>query len=299
MENSKQTNPKRDLELLRQALARNKNARQILNQQIDSIISYQSQRLCKRFCHDNRYLYSCSLPYKPYASAKDTPLCEWGNACYGWILEELTSDKRLSGFKAENNASFNHYCYMIANSKPFYERWKNWRFSRRTYIPAYISEIDERSSAVFLALQKGDEPALIAQNLQISELDVQNISRRIVVELTTRKRLYLLDPPSTVSLSADDEHETEVAFHDEPAESQEQKHILVESWSRLSALEQFVLESLLIDKLDAIDVLQVIEQQQQDFPDEELKKIHNRQSLYYFRRKSLDKLSHIFKEQRS
>ena len=294
MENSKQTNTGHDLELLGKALARDKNARQKLNQQIDSIITYQCQRLCKRFCHDNRFHYSCTLPYKPYAAAKDAPLCEWGNACYGWILEELTSDKRLSGFKAENNASFNHYCYMIANSKSFYERWKNWRFSRRAYIPAYISEIDEQSSAVFLALQKGDELALIAQNLQITELNVQNISRRIVIELTNRKRLYLLDPPSTVSLSADDEQDVDVAFYDEPADSQEQKRLLADSWEQLSALEQFVLESLLIDKLDATDVLHAIEQQCQDFPDDELKKIHDKQSLYYFRRKSLEKLSQIF-----
>jgi len=276
-------------------------ARKNLNQKIESIIAYQSQKFCKRFCHDNRYHFSCTLPFKGYATNNNLPLCEWGNACYGWMLEELTSDNRLLAFRADNNASYQHYCYMIANSVPFYERWKNWRFSRRIHIPAYIIDIDEKASAVFLALQNGEGLSLIAHNLKINENEIRNISRQIVIELTNRKRLYLLDLPSSVSMSAlsEDDNDMEIADAEniEVADVvilQEEKELLSTAWKQLNALEKFVLESLVIDKQDASDVLNTIKQQSLDFFLPEASKINDRQQLYYFRRKALVKLSELF-----
>ena len=222
------------------------------------------------------------------------PLCEWGNACFGWMLEELSSENRLTAFRAENDASYKHYSYMIANSTPFYERWKNWRFSRRVYIPDYISKIDEKSSSVFLALQSGDDLSLIAQNLKSTENDIRKISRQIVIELTKRKRLYLLDPPSITSMSgtSDDEGDLDVADLNgsDGADEiilQQQKEQLLKAWGQLTALEQFVLESLVIDKQDASVVLKTIIEQADNFPHSESDKIKDRQQLYYFRRNDI------------
>ena len=286
-----------DLILLQRAMNNDHQARQKLYQQIEPILFYQSQRLCKRFCKDNRFHYSCSLPFKPYPGKKDRLLCEWGNGSYGWMLGELTSEKRLSAFRHENNASFYHYCYQVANSISFYERWKNWRFSRRVYVPEYIRDIDENAQAVFFALQKAEPMALIAQQLQLSEQQLASISRKIVIELTKRKKLYLLDTPSMISISSSSEEgdELDIAVNDESMELQEQKLLLAKAWQQLTALEQFVVQHLMLEKQDASELLDVITAQAGEFPEHELEKIHDRQSLYYFRRKTVEKLSRLVK----
>lgn len=284
-----------DLELVQLALSGDSKARRDINASIAPIIHFNTQRFCKRFCQQNYLKYRCSLPEKPLSSAKERVLCEWGNASYGWMLDELVSEKRLASYRAENNASFYHYCYLIANSVAFFERWKNWRFGRRSYVPAYIESIDNLAAAVFLALQKGDGPEQIAQNLGISQSKAALLSKQVVIELTKRQKLYLLDTPKMLSMSAHDEDDgvREIAIEDDSAIFQQQLEKLSTAWLQLTEVEQFVIESMMLEKQDANIVLQVLKEQAETTPDVQLEKINDRQSLYYFRRKSFEKLCEL------
>ena len=128
--------------LARDAAAGNDRARKKINELAHPMIAYQTDRFCKRFCAENKYLYRCSLE-SPWGNApRDALLCEWGNASYGWMLNDLTSENRLTRFKGTHGARIQDYLYRIANSLPFYERWKDWRFGRRIRVPDYVKDID-------------------------------------------------------------------------------------------------------------------------------------------------------------
>jgi len=217
-------------------------ARIKINEIIHPVITYQTSRFCKRFCYQNRYRFACTLDKPISPSPKDALLCEWGNASYGWMLNDLTNRNRLLNFKAKNNSSLKNYLYTIANSLPFYERWKDWRFGGSVYVPTYIKEIHPDARFVFYGLHAQESIALIAQKMAKSEQEIKNISREIIVILTKKKRLYLLDPPSTISItemntdyeSENNYLENDIPSYDETPELTEDKLKLAQMWGKLS-----------------------------------------------------------------
>lgn len=283
------------------------HARKTVNALVDNIIAFQTDRFCKRFCRENRYHYVCTLP-RPWGSPpKDALLCEWGNASYAWMLDDLTNANRLRQYEGKHGARLSDYIYRIANSLPFYERWKDWRFGRKVHVPTYIQDMNPDAGKVFLALRSGEAIANIAQRLGKSEADTETLCQHIVVCLTKRNRLHLLDPPHTVSLTTlnstlnntlnqnDDENggEAEVAIFDVDPEQLETNEKLWRVWKELTAVEQFVLEAMLIDEQDANDVLAALIKLDISIVDDVPAPQTNRQQLYYFRRKTLARLAQL------
>ena len=287
------------LVLAKAAASGKKHARQEVNKLSQSLIDYHTNRYCKRFCSENQHLYRCTLKPPLGSVRKDVAWCEWGNASYTWMLNDLTHENRLLKYQGINGASLFDYFYQIANSLPFYERWKDWRFGRRIHVPTYIKALSPDAGKVFLSLRSGDNIAMIAQKLCLAAEEVESLVHSIVCLLTEKKRLYLLNPPSTISMSetADDTHnqtqenQPELASHDESFEVLEDKQRLYKAWSKLDAVEQFVLEALLIEEQDAEDVLGALIKLNLSIKSGVSPQQTNRQQLYYFRRKSLEKLT--------
>ena len=294
------------VQLAHQAAEGDKVARSQINVLIHPIINYQTGHFCRRFCRENKYRYRCTLE-KPYINhSKEALLCEWGNASYAWMLDDLTSSRRLLQFKGTNGAGVNNYLYHIANSLPFYERWKDWRFGRKVHVPTYIQALSANAGKVFLALRAREEIPNIAQRLGQSEQQMAELCQSIVVILTQRNRLHLLDPASTVSLSdtvTDQESnqdaergEMDIPCYDEEPELREAKQKLHRVWNKLSLVEQYIMEAMLIDELDASDVLYALRKLNISIKPGVAAEDTSRQQLYYFRRKTLARLADLMAE---
>lgn len=287
------------LQLVQQVLQGDPLARRRLNTLAHPIITGQTERFCKRYCYDSRYHFACTL-LKPWGSAPaSAPLCEWGNGSYAWMLDDLTGDANLRRYEGRGGANLKHYFYFIVNSLPFYERWKDWRFGRRVHVPEYIKDMAPMAAKVFLAMA-GDEPVpSIAQRLGADSGEVQALADRIMVELVKRKRLHLLTPPKTLSLSlwedADDTspRQADMAYTDPDPVAMDQQHQLQLAWQQLTAVEQFVLEATLIEKQDVEVVLSALRKLDQSIAKGVPAAKTDRQQLYYFRRKSLAKLARL------
>ena len=294
---NKASKPSQDLALAQAAARGDKAARVRVNQLAHPLIDFHTRTFCARFCHDNQRLYRCSLSQPISRAPADAALCEWGNASYGWMLDDLTRAQRLQKYRAEQGASLFDYLYRIANSLPFYERWKDWRFGRRVHVPTFIQDISPQAARVFYALRAGQPAPAIAQQLRLDIEQVEDISRKIINTLTRRHKLYLLDAPQTQSLSMGEQDESggaagqiDIAVQDEAPESRDQRERLNAAWRQLDAVEQFVLEALVIDGLDAKSVLRSLAaldiRIKNNVPAEET----SIQQLYYFKRKALAKL---------
>jgi len=286
------------LELAQAAAGGDKVARDSVNSSVHPVIDYQTSKFCQRFCNENKYVYRCSLT-KPVGSvAPDALFCEWGNASYGWMLNDLTSENRLQKYVGRNGAGLFDYLYRIANSLPFYERWKDWRFGRRIHVPTYIQDLSPHASSIFYALRSHHEREFIAQQLALSLPETEKIIRLIINTLTQRNRLYLLDPPSNQSLTliTDEEHsgaadQIDLPCLDEPFEQQQEQETLKKAWNKLGTVEQFVLEALIIDEQDARSVLQALQQMDISIKKDVTADQTTVQQLYYFKRKTLSKLT--------
>ncbi len=289
-------NNRQQIELARRAARGERDAQQAVNEIAHPLIRFQTDRFCKRFCRDNRFQYRCSLA-KPVGSvAADAALCEWGNASYGWMLDDLCKPRRLQKYQGRNQASLFDYLYSIANSLPFYERWKDWRFARRQQIPTYIRELGEQAVAVFYALRANQSAAQIAQSLGLGQEQVEALTSEIVLQLTRRRRLYLLDPPREVSLSVvganndNSPHQHDLPVDDGEVEKQELRERMSAAWSKLDATEQFVLEAMIVEEQNADDVLQALRALDVSIKPGVDAVQTSRQQLYYFKRKALSKL---------
>lgn len=290
-----------DIALVQRVLAGEKNARVQVNAIAHPIIEYQSDRFCKRFCADNKYIYKCTLA-KPWGAAStDALLCEWGNASYGWMLEELASDKRLSRYKGYGGAGLYEYMFSVANSLPFYERWKDWRFGRRSYAPSYIRQLDDNAAKVFFSIKDGHAIEVIAQQLGMDEAQVDALAQEIVVTLTQRGKLHLLENERTISLDRQSESDGEtdakgqvdIESNDPDPEFLENTRLVKQAWGQLSPVEQYVLEAMLIEEQDANDVLYALKEMDISLNEKKPGAEIDRQQLYYFRRKTLAKLSRL------
>jgi hypothetical protein len=264
------------------------------------LITQQSLVFCKRYCVNNRFNYICTLDREWGRNTKDDrPLCDWGNGCYTWMLDDLTKAERLLNYTARDGAALVNYLTTIINSVPFYERWKNWRFGDYIYVPSYIKELGGNADKIFRLLCAGDQIANIAQRVGLSEKATETTAHSIHIELTKRKRLHLLNRPKLLSLtnySEEDDDDNDMQ-RDIPCDRQnpEQAEInkrLGNNWQRLTPVEQFVLEAMVIDELDANSVLEALCQHgisiKEGTPPEQI----NPQQLYFFRRKTLLKLAH-------
>ena len=285
------------LQLARRAAQGNRAAQRQVNEIAHPMIEFQTSRFCQRFCRENRYLYRCSLSQPLGGAPDDAASCEWGNASYTWMLDDLCKPQRLQKYEGRNRASLFDYLYSIANSLPFYERWKDWRFGRRQQVPTYIRELGENAAAVFYALRGNHSPAQIAQDLSL-EADAANaLIGKIVLELTRRQRLYLLDPPREVSLTVvGGTHQRDIPVVDDEAEQQLQREQLNQAWSQLDAVEQFVLEAMIIEEQDAEDVLQALKALDVSIKPGVPAAQSNRQQLYYFKRKAMVRLGTLLGE---
>ena len=287
-----------DLELAQRAAQGNADAQQKVYSLAQAVIEFQTNRFCKRFCAENQYLYRCSLS-DPIGSAKaNSALCEWGNASYGWMLDDLCKPERLQKYEARNGAGLFSYIYSIANSLPFYERWKDWRFGRKQRVPAYIQSIDKQAGKVFYALRNQQNLQAISQSLGLSISDVEVIAEQIIARLTKRHKLYLLDPPVLNSLTrltqdeaSDSTHQLDIASLDEPPEHQQQCEQLQKAFANLDAVEQFVLEALVVEEQDAVEVLEALISFDISIKPGVPAQQTSRQQLYYFKRKCLAKLA--------
>lgn len=281
-------------------------ARKRVSEIAHPIISYQTNSFCKRFCKENHYYHKCTLFPEWGSSRSDALFCEWGNASYTWMLDDLTKTTRLKRFRGTNGARLGGYLFHIANSLPFYERWKDWRFGRKVHVPTYIREMEHDAAKVFLALLGGENTPMIAQKLVRAESEIEELVQNIIISLTKRKRLHLLDPPQTISLtnpvpgtadSADNNSQLDVASNDLSAEDQENRRQLQSAWTELDAAEQFVLEAMLIEDQDAKDVLKALVRLDISLADGIPATETNQQQLYYFRRKTLIKLEKLMGNQ--
>ncbi|MDH3712769.1 MAG: hypothetical protein OET44_02850 [Gammaproteobacteria bacterium] len=288
-----------DLALARRAADGDAESRSEVTRLIDPIVQARTAQFCKRFCRENRFRYVCTLA-DPWGSAPgDAPLCEWGNASYAWMLDDLSRPQRLQRFAARDGAGLRDYLYSIANSLPFYERWKNWRFGRRVHVPTYIAEMEPLAGRVFLALRSGDSAPLIAQQVGCAEAKIDDLSQRIIIELTRRGRLHLLDPPRAESLAdgpRDDDNgaqDRDIPVYDPAPEDVEDRAALRAAWQQLTAVEQFVVEAMLIEERDASDVLKALVQLDIRIADDVAPQATDRQQLYYFRRKTVAKLARL------
>ena len=287
------------LELATQAAHDVPAARKDVNTLIAPVINYQTGRFCKRFCRENRYRYQCSL-VPPWGSPPpDASLCEWGNASYGWMLNELASSRRLSAYTGDNGSSLYNYLYQVANSLPFYERWKDWRFGRKVHVPTYIQALGPNAAKVFLALRAKQSIRSIASASNATAVETEQLCQRIISELTKRQRLYLLNPAEMVSLTQHSDAEAgdasniehEIASVDEPIEQLENRQRLQAAWTQLSAVEQFVIEALVIEEQDAQAVLAALKKLDISIKPGVAAEDTDRQQLYYFRRKTLAKIA--------
>jgi len=291
-----------DINIARRAATGDAEAQRRVGEIAQPMIHYQTGRFCPRFCHDNRHRYQCTLPDAAPPRGNDRALCEWGNASYGWMLDDLTRPQRLQHFEGRNGASLSAYLFQIANSLPFYERWKDWRLGRRTHVPTYIQDLSPDAALVFHRLRNGDNIALIAQRLSQPEDTVDRLVQDIIIELTRRQRLHLLNPPKEISLSGlgttddgDDSEQTQgdLACEDLAPEEIDARAKLQQAWQQLNTTEQFVLEAMLIDEQDADDVLTALKRLNIALSPRVPAQQTDRQQLYYFRRKTQVRLARL------
>lgn len=293
-----------DLSLAEQAASGDQDARRQVNALVHDVIKQRTSCFCKKFCHENRRLYQCTIDTKWGMHNDNAPLCAWGNHSYGWMLDDLTNENRLQKFEGRNNASLLHYLSTIAFSKEFFERWKNWRFNRRERVPTYIQDLDQDAALLFLWLRGSqDDIPNLAQRLGRCEGSVRELIGKIVAELQKRNRLYLLDPPREVSLSSVNNNDSdseddmsgdwEIPIEDIGIDDMELQNRIKDAWQKLDWQEQYVLEALIIDRVNAKHVLQALQDEEiylnENTPPDQL----NLQHVYYFCRKALAKLKKI------
>lgn len=286
--------------LARQAAQGHADSRRAVTDIAHPTISHQTLVFCKRFCGNNYLDHICTLePSKQQKYKNERPLCEWGNGSYAWMLEDLTKPDRLLNFRAHEGAALANYFSTIVNSLPFYERWKDWRFGQHIYVPPYIKRLGKQAGYIFRLLCSGDELSNIAQRAGLSESDTNELAHLIHIELTKRKRLYLLTRPKMHSLTnygendEDSEQQEDVVCDRLGPEQIEINKRIAKLWHQLDPAEQFVLEAMVVDELDANTVLEALHQHGISITKGVPAEKTNRQQLYFFRRKALLKLANF------
>ncbi len=314
MTNPLPTNTQEPLQaLLKKAGDGDPSSRHTVNEVARPYIQFQTDKFCRRFCQNQHLSARCTLSPpqgKPKSSKASDTLCDKANASYGWMLDDLTNENRLQRIRAESISQLAAYFKTTANSLPFYERWKNWRFDRRVHVPEYIADIDEYAKVIFLQLRSGNNFEMIAQTVGANEAQVRSIVDKILIELTQRKRLYLLNAPKTLTFSEmtpssgnhADQHSTDdvsgsgtAEFEDHSLSPEKLTYSLQirKAWEQLDDIEQYIVESLVIENQDANTVLKALAHLEIPLKKNSSHLQNDRQQLYYFKRKTLEKLQKI------
>jgi hypothetical protein len=266
------------------------------------LVQQKTTILCKRFCNGNNAYYRCTVDPVWGRQENDASLCDWGNNSYAWMLEDLTGPNRLRAYKAENNARLTTYFYAIAHSPAFYERWKDFRFNRRVRVPGYIQQISPWAGRTYMGLIARDPIEKIAQEVRQPVEKVEDVAERIIIELTERGKMYLLDAPKTISLTqmGDEEEDPEgegvvanVADSSWDPVNEELQRKMTEALKKLDPVERAVLEEMVVEGREATDVLKGLVRAgisiKEGVPPEKI----NEQQLFYFKRKTLAKLKDL------
>lgn len=301
------SSPEEDLELARKAVAGDEAAREAVSRLVHPLIQKKTDYFCKRFCYDNNRHYRCPLDSKWGLQEKNAPLCDWGNASYLWMLECLTGTEELSRYKGKRGAKLLTYLTTISSSLPFHEKWKDFRFARHIDVPLYIQDISPLAGKVYLWSIDQCSVEFMAQKAGVPVQKIEEILDLIVVELTERGKLHLLDTPNpkmikTISLTGlgqdeDDpessEVEGEVPDHSwDPVEEDARRGKDV-AWKKLTAVEQFVLEAMVMEDREATEVLDALVRSEisikEGVPPEKI----DRQQLYHFKREAIKKLRRL------
>jgi hypothetical protein len=159
---------------------------------------------------------------------------------------------------------------------------------------------------VFWGLADGHAIEVIAQEANIPVDQAQAIADRIVLELTKREKLHLLDLPKTISMtgrgvSGDEGEEAEDVEQEIPDRSwdpgeEEARRLLAAGLHGLTPVEQYVLEAMVGEGREANEVLAVLVRLgvsiKKGVPPEQI----NRQQLFYFKRVTWAKLARLFGE---
>ncbi|WP_455206020.1 hypothetical protein, partial [Kaarinaea lacus] len=255
--------------------------------------------LCKTYCYTNRYQFICTVDGQWGRPNKETAsLCEWGNSAYAWMLEELSHPNRLEKIAGEKLLVVKKYFTKIIHSTIFLERFKNWRFQRQIRVPEYIKTLDADACKVFWWLCDQDTIPNIAQRLSRSEHEVHQLVQKIQVELHKRHRSHLLNLERLVPFSnlqpEDDASVTpDVHYEDTPLEDRELHNKVKHGYDKLSWMEQFVVDSMVIDGLSAQSVVHSLAEQNLTTDDRIAPTDLNAQHVYYFLRKTLTKLKNL------
>lgn len=293
-----------DVELARAAASGQDTARSEISRRIDRIIRQASIELCKKYCREHRFTYICTLDDNWGLGSAEAVLCEWGNGSYAWMLDDLARDERLMKFEGKGDATLEAYWSTIVRSNAFVQRWQAWRFGGRLRAPEYIKKLDPDAGKLFFMLRDQQPLAMAVQSLGREPADIEQLASRIVIELTKRKQLKLLDKDMTLSMTgmqagSDDEAEADteyqVPIQDRDAAESELEGMIRAGWSGLDAVEQFVLTAMIVDKMKAKQVLAELQQQGLELPGKggknaEKSDKQREQQLFYFTRKCLEKL---------
>lgn len=288
--------------LLKEVIEGNAAARKKLTELTTPMVNFQTDKFCRRFCQKRFLRERCTLTPPVGHGGSDLPLCGEANASYVWMLDDLTNNKRLLNIEAESEKQLAGYFRTIINSMPFYERWKDWRFGRRVHVPTYVEALSPHASKIFFALQSGKNIHDIMQSLGIREEETVSLVDKIVIELAQRKRLHLLQQTRThtfseLSRNSEENEDSDISYEiEDNAFTPERllaQHQVREAWDKLDEIEQFVIEALVIEQQDANHVLLALTQQNISLKKGQKAEENNRQQLYYFKRKALEKLNDI------
>lgn len=250
---------------------------------------------CKRYCFDNRARHQCTVDKRWGLSSASAPLCEWGNATYLWMMEELASDTKLASLKGKGVVHVDRYWQTVVNSGLFWERFKDWRFRRRLRVPAYIKALHPNAHRIFWALCDGDSVANIAQRLGRGEVEVAEVVALIRRALSVRGRGDLLEPTKVVPLhldapDEDEGHELDIPAETESHEETDLRARLLAAYSKLTWQEQFLIDAMIIDELSAADTLQALVEQGVSLDGATPPQALNVQNVYYHLRKTVARL---------
>jgi len=295
-----------DVELAQKAKLGVKDSRLKINEIVFPIISKKTGQFCRHYCQKNWQQTICTLPENPYPTTSNiAPLCEWGNASYAWMLDDLTKPNRLNCYQGKNGASIEVYFKKISNSIPFRERWKDWRFKNRVSAPTCVKNIHKLAPSVFIGLYNQKNTHDISHQLGLAFDFVEEIAHQVLITLTKENKLHLLLPKKEISLtgfglhrsetSESQEHQGDIPYFDPDMEKTEQAEMIKNAWKKLDCVEQFVLESMLIEGEDAFSVLESLKVMNISIKKNVLPEDTNRQQLFHFKRKSLNKLAVLAK----
>jgi len=258
---------------------------------IQELTDEHIERLCKKLCYANRSHYQCTLDIMWSKAPNGAALCEWGNASYEWMLSELMHLHQQNERNDRKITLIENYYRKIIHSISFWERYKNWRFKRRLRVPNYIKVLDPDARQVFWWLHDQDTIANIAQRLGRNTADIRILVSNIQNELSNRNRGYLLNPDVEVSLENLDSLEFNEALTSYTPEDTIELHSKVRmAFQQLTWIEQFILDSMVVDNLQANSVLAALKTQSISLNDKISPDEMNTQHVYYFLRKTIKKL---------